>query len=280
MGGVVRPCPLCGSQGWSPVFYRPLVRCRRCGLVFRTEYEAPHARLDDHERVQDRRGVLYGEFLQRFHPVPGRNRLLDVGCGAGEFLRQAKEAGWDVLGVEVAEEAVRVARAAGLPVCPGSLATLGLPAASFDAITFWDVLDFVADPVAEAREANRVLVPGGVLMLRVRNLAFHSAVYRLSRLVGWWPRLALPLAKQYVFHQLSFNAWTLRRTLAEAGFGRIEVTNSAPTWGDPYATLPRGGDRLLQIAKRSVSGATSLIATSTAGRLLWGSSLVARAVKG
>lgn len=275
-----RPCPLCGNQGLRPVFYPPLARCRRCGLVFRTEGLAGHGRLDDDQRVQDRRGGLYGEFLLRYRPLPGRNHLLDVGCGTGEFLRQAREAGWEVLGVEIAEEALRAARAAGLPVRAGSLVTLGLPEASFDVVTFWDVLDVVPDPVEQAREANRLLVPGGILMLRVRNLAFHSAVYRLSRPVGWWPRLASPLAKQYVFHQVSFNARTLRRTLAEAGFGRIEIANSTPSRGDPYGTLPRGGDRLLQIAKRSVSGVTSLIAAATAGRLLWGSSLVARAVKG
>jgi SAM-dependent methyltransferase len=224
--------------------------------------------------------VLFREFLLRYRPVPGQNRLLDVGCGTGEFLRQAREAGWEVLGVEIAEEAIRAARAAGLPVRGGSLPSLGLPEASFDVVTFWDVLDVVPDPVEQAREANRLLVPGGILMLRVRNLAFHSAVYHLSRLIGWWPRLASPLAKQYVFHQVSFNARTLRRTLAEAGLGRIKIANSTPSRGDPYGTLPRGGDRLLQIAKRSVSGVTSLIAAATAGRLLWGSSLVARAVKG
>ncbi len=279
-GGATRPCPLCGGQELRLVFYPPLARCRRCGLVFRTEYEVRRARPDDHQRVQGRRSVLYREFLARYRPVPGGNRLLDVGCGTGEFLRLARAAGWDVLGVEIAEEAVGAARAAGLPIRPGSLASLRLPDTSFQVITFWDVLDWVSDPMEQAREANRLLVSGGILMLRVRNLAFHSAVYRLSRLVGWWPRLALPLARQYVFHQVSFNASTLRRILAEAGFGRIEITNSAPSWGDPYASLPRGGDRLLQFAKRSVSGVTSLIAISTAGRLLWGSSLLARAVKG
>lgn len=278
--GEARPCPLCGGRGAVPAFYPPLVRCGECGLVFRLEFGARHGRADDAQWVQARRGRLYGEFLARYRPVPGRNHLLDVGCGTGEFLRQAREAGWDVLGVEIAQEAVRAAHAAGLQVRVGSLVALGLPEASFDVVTFWDVLDFVPDPVEQAREAKRLLVPGGVLVLRVRNLTFHSAVYRLSRLVGWWPRLALPLERQYVFHQVSFDARTLRRTLAEAGFRRIEIANSAPTWGDPYRTLPRGGDRLLQIAKRFVAGLAWVIAAATAGRMLVGTSLVARAVKG
>lgn len=277
--GEARPCPLCGGRGAAPAFYPPLVRCGGCGLVFRLEFGARHGRADDDQWVQARRGRLYDEFLARYRPVPGRSHLLDVGCGTGEFLRQAREAGWDVLGAEIAQEAVRAAHAAGLQVRVGSLVTLGLPEASFNVVTFWDVLDLVPDPVEQAREARRLLVPGGVLLLRVRNLTFHSAVYRLSRLVGRWPRLALPLKKQYVFHHLSFNSRTLRRTLAEAGFRRIEIANSAPTWGDPYRALPRGGDRLLQIAKRFVSGLARVIAAATAGRVLVGPSLVARAVK-
>lgn len=280
MGGAARPCPLCGNQGLRPVFYPPLARCRRCGLVFRTESLARHGRPDDDQRVQDRRGGLYGEFLLRYRPLPGRNRLLDVGCGTGQFLLLARAEGWDVTGIEIAKAGVEAARKAGLPVHLGSLTTLDLPESSFDLVTLWNVLDFVPDPVEQAREAKRVLVPGGVLALRVGNLTFHAAVYRLSRLLRGWQRLALPLEKQYVFHEVSFNARTLRQTLERAGLERIEIANSPPTWGDPYRTLPRGGDRLLQAAKRSVHGLAWFIATCSAGRLLWGSSLVAGAVKG
>ncbi|OGL04929.1 MAG: hypothetical protein A3I03_03600 [Candidatus Rokubacteria bacterium RIFCSPLOWO2_02_FULL_68_19] len=284
-----RPCPLCGGEWVTPVFYPPLVRCGGCGLVFRNlpriqervqeEFDDRYQRPEDEQQIQERRRALYREFLARHRPAPGRNRLLDVGCGTGEFLLLARAEGWDVMGIEIAKAGVEAARRAGLPVHLGSLTTLDLPESSFDLVTLWNVLDFVPDPVEQARAAHRVLASGGALVARVVNLAPHAALYRASRLLRRWPRLAASLARQYFFSQVSFSARTLRQTLERAGFETIEVANSLPTRGDPYRTLPRGGDRALQAVKRSVFALTWLIAACSGGRVLVGPSLLATAVK-
>ena len=111
------------------------------------------------------------------------------------------------------------------------------------------------------------------------NLAFQSKVCQVGRLLRRWPRLAAPLAKQHFMGQVSFNARTLRHTLERAGFDQIEIINSMPTYGDPYRTLRRGDDRALQAVKRFVYGLAGLMATCSGGLVLWGSSLLARAVK-
>lgn len=283
------PCPLCGGRGLTPVFDPPLVRCCACGLVFqnreaaqeqvREEFEAIYRSPQDEQRVQDRRTPLYQEFLSRYRPIRPRNRLLDVGCGRGQFLLLARKRGWDVVGTEIAEAAAAAARARGLLVRLGSLTTADLPESSFDIVTFWNVLDFMPDPVEQMRAAKKALTPGGLLVARVSNLAFQSAAYRASRLLRWWPRVAASLAKQYVFTQISFNARTLRWTLERAGFGRAEVANSLPTRGDPYRTLGGGGDRALQAVKGCVFWLTWLLAACSGGRVLMGPSLLATAVK-
>jgi len=272
-----------------PVFDPPLVRCRACGLVFRNqevareqvteEFEVVYGDPEEERHVQDRRRPVYEEFLARYRPVPGKNRLLDVGCGSGQFLRLARERGWDVIGTEIAGGPAQVARAADLPVRLGSLTTVSLPECSFTIVTLWNVLDFVPDPVAEIRAAQRILAPGGLLVARVSNLAFQSKVYRVSRLLRRWPGLAAALAKQHFAGQVSFNARTLHLTLERAGFDQIEIINSRPTYGDPYRTLPRGGDRALQAVKRFVYGLAWLVTACSGGRVLWGSSLLATAVK-
>ena len=283
-----RPCPLCKGVALTPVFYPPLVRCSQCGLVFRnlgglqervregfkTIYSQPAVE----QWVQDRRVLLYRQFLARHHPAPGRNRLLDVGCGAGHFLALARERGWDVMGVEIAEAGAEAARAAGLPVLVASLPSAALPESSFDLVTFWNLLDCVPDPLEQVRAAKRVLAPAGRFFVRVNNLTLHSALYRLSRFLRPRPRAGDRLLKPYFFNQISFSAWTLRRTLEQAGFVRIEIGNSPPVYGDPYRVIPRGGDRLVQGLKRSVHGLAWSVAAMTGGRLLWASSLVAEAV--
>jgi SAM-dependent methyltransferase len=285
-----RPCPLCGGAWVTPVFYPPLVRCGGCGLVFRNlshiqervqeEFDDRYQRPEDEQQIQERRRSLYGGFLARHRPAPGRDRLLDVGCGTGQFLLLARAEGWDVVGIEIAKAGVEGARRAGLTVHLGSLTTLALPESSFDLVTFWNVLDFVPDPVEQARAAHRILAPGGVLVARVVNLAPHAALYRASGLLRRWPRLAAFLARHYFFSPISFSAWTLRRTLGRAGFETIEVVNSLPTRGDPYRTLPRGGDPALQAVKRGVFALTWLLAACSGGRVLLGPSLLATAVKG
>jgi SAM-dependent methyltransferase len=273
----------------TPVFFPPLVRCGRCGLVFRNlhgarepveaRYAERYSRLAGEQRIQAARSRLYCRFLTRYRPAPGRNHLLDVGCGTGQFLALAREHGWEAMGLDIAEAAVRSARAAELPVRSGSLTTAALPESSFDVVTLWNVLDFAVDPVAELSAARRVLTPGGLLVVRVPNLSFHSAVYWLSRLVQWWRPLARLLAKQYIFHQLSFNAATLRLAMEGAGFEKIQIANGVPSYGDPYGTLPWAAGRMLQGVKRLLSGLASIIRVCSAGKLLLGSSLWAEASK-
>jgi len=283
-------CPVCGSHALTPVFDPPLMQCRGCGLVLRNQagaqeqvrggFEAIYRDPEDEQWVQERRRPLYEEFLARCRPVPGKNRLLDVGCGSGVFLRLARAANWDVMGTEIAEAAVQAARAAGLSVRLASLPTADLPESSFNVVTLWNVLDFIPDPLEHLRAARRILVPGGLLVARVGNLTFQSAVYRVSRRLRPWPRLAALLAKQRFISQVGFNARSLGCTLERAGFERIEISNSPPSYGDPYRTLPRGGDTALQAVKRLVYGAAWMMAACSGGRVLWGSSLLATALKG
>src|SRR5439155_6595773 len=108
-------------------------------------------------------------FHDRIHAFERRygrkGRLLDVGCALGDFLMEAKDAGWDVEGVEISHYAAQRARARGLRVTAGRLEELDLPAASFDVITLYDAIEHLTDPVATLAAVHRLLVPGGLLHL-------------------------------------------------------------------------------------------------------------------
>jgi SAM-dependent methyltransferase len=103
---------------------------------------------------------------------PGRNRLLDVGCGDGAFLAGMKEAGWEAHGVEPDAAAAGRARANGLSVVGAPLeeAEGELEPASFDAVTLNHVLEHFHDPVEALRICRRLLRPGGTLWLATPNL--------------------------------------------------------------------------------------------------------------
>ena len=146
-----------------------LVRCRTCRLVYldprpaadeigdyySDDYNVPHAggrlaRLEESYRLRQQREVV--RWLAELRP--GRGRLLDVGCGAGELLAALRDDGWEACGVEPSpRSAALAARARGLDVrtAPFEHADLGPP--GFDAVVFAGVLEHLPDPVAALRRA-------------------------------------------------------------------------------------------------------------------------------
>ena len=139
---------------------------------------------------------------------PGK--VLDFGCGAGDFLAGARERGWECCGVEVSERAVAAARERGLDV-RHSLADY--PDASFDYVRANHSLEHVLDPPAVLRDMHRVLRPGGTLFIGVPTRDGLPA-----RIFGrhWW-YLGAPV------HPVTFSTAALTDLLRATGFRPVRV---------------------------------------------------------
>lgn len=229
-------CNLCGGTEWETleqVGETRVVRCR-CGLVFVTPqpsrsviegaYGAEYyASWEGQGRCRARIWWERVQRVERLRVPPGR--LLDVGCGTGDFLRVARARGWQGSGTELSPYAVRAAAADGLEVVGGELWEAGLPPATFDVVTCWHVIEHVGDPRRLVREICRVLKPGGWLVLATPNVddRIFRAAYHLAR--GRRPPLFE--ADERELHLFFFSAASLRRlvesvglTVVEAGFDR------------------------------------------------------------
>ena len=141
------------------------------------------------------------------HPVKN-GRLLDIGCGSGEFLERMQGRGWTVEGTELDPAAVETAREKGLNVRQGTLHEQQYPDNYFDAITMSHVIEHVYDPLGEMRECYRILKPGGKLVMVTPNN--KSLVHRLFR--QSWRGLEIPR------HIQIFNIPAMRKLGVEAGF--------------------------------------------------------------
>jgi SAM-dependent methyltransferase len=114
--------------------------------------------LDAHASYYDLAEVLLRRLLGQ-----GPGRCVDLGCGTGRFLRVAADLGWEVTGVDVSADQLRLAArtAARAQLVRADAVEVPLEAASFDAgfstFTHTDVDDFAA-LVAGAR---RLIRPGG-----------------------------------------------------------------------------------------------------------------------
>jgi 2-polyprenyl-3-methyl-5-hydroxy-6-metoxy-1,4-benzoquinol methylase len=152
-------------------------------------------------------------------------RVLDIGCGEGRFTAELARAGVQVVGMDVAEEPLRRARARYPELDLRLLDVAGgweLEDASFDAVWAGEVIEHVADTAAWLSEVRRVLRSGGRLLL---STPAHG---RLAR-----ARLALS-ARAFATHfdprgdHLRFyTRATLTDLIGEFGFESIEVRAAA-----------------------------------------------------
>ena len=159
-----------------------------------------------------RRALLLGEVR------PGE-RVLDLGCGAGRFVAALREAGSDVVGVELAEAALERARVNAPGADLRRVAddgSLPLEHASVDLVWCSEVLEHVADTAHLLLEVRRVLKPGGRLLVTVPyHGRLQAAVIALTRFEAHFD----PLGQHLRF----YTRRSLAATLEHAGFEDVRV---------------------------------------------------------
>ena len=147
---------------------------------------------------QERRLAL----IERFAPLDGR-RVLDLGCGLGEYVRAAERHGARALGSDIAVDRLREARRRGLATDPPSTAayfaaageTLPVRDGTLDVIVLNEVIEHVADDRATVREIARALAPGGACILYAPNRLYPFETHGIY------------VRQRYVFGNIPFVNW-------------------------------------------------------------------------
>ena len=108
------------------------------------------------------------ELLDLSSARPGK--MLEIGVGNGERLRQFKNQGWNVLGQELDPKAAAfAAQRTGFEILRGPVEELNLPSETFDCIIMNHVLEHLPEPVSTFKHLHRALKLGGVLAVGVPN---------------------------------------------------------------------------------------------------------------
>lgn len=230
----VTRCPVCEASQSQPLFIGhdrlhnlpgqfPVAKCLGCGSAYLAErpvnlalYYPPesYAAYSGRERHFSRapgRGQGLAQrrkLLERLKPNGGR--LLDVGCGSGDFLAvMQKVPGWQVAGLEPSPQAAEHARAThALDVTVGELPQPHWPAATYDVIMLWHVLEHVPAPKQVLAEARRLLKPDGIFVV-----AIPVADSAEAQLFGpAWAGYDVPR------HLMTFTRTSVARLLEKAGF--------------------------------------------------------------
>jgi SAM-dependent methyltransferase len=126
------------------------------------------ARPDDWAESEWKQTPTYEAAIERVGIEPGQ-RVLDIGCGTGAFLRLAADHGAETFGLDASEALLEVARArvpeADLRV--GEMQSLPYEDDTFDLLTGFNSFFFATDMVAALREAGRVAKPGATVVIQV-----------------------------------------------------------------------------------------------------------------
>jgi 2-polyprenyl-3-methyl-5-hydroxy-6-metoxy-1,4-benzoquinol methylase len=173
-----------------------VVACTSCGLQFVNPRLKPEAILEgyregaDEQFVSQVRGreLTFAKCLDIIERQrPGlRGRVLDIGTAGGSFLKVAADRGWQVDGCEPNVWLCEWANAHyGLGIRPGTVFEQEYPAAAFDVVTLWDVLEHTPDPRRVIEECQRLLKPGGLLVINYPDIgSWVARAMRAKAYVG------------------------------------------------------------------------------------------------
>jgi len=273
------PCALCGAMDTHRIYTKwgwGIERCRKCGLVYANP-RAPEAAIlaryskeyfwneylpaagapagnVDLDWLDRRHGPML-ELIAR-QATAGR-RLLEVGTGAGLFLKAAARAGWDASGLELSGEGASFARdRLGLDVRQERAEQMSFQAGTFDVAVMFDVIEHLFDPKAVLTATRRALKPGGILVVSTPNFA---ALSRFVLGMDW--AVLSPLEHTYYYTEA-----TLAAMLEACGFARIEPVRRFAGWGPietmnyHYTHTPHGLRARTLAAIASLPGAAGAVA--------------------
>lgn len=160
--------------------------------------------------VLEKRLALQGKTLKKL-------KVLDIGCFTGEFLEILQEKGADVYGVELQEDAVKIAR----KKMPGKIFKTDvmkdpLPRIKFDVVSMLGLVEHVTNPVKLLEKAAALLKNDGVIIIQTPNSSSIPA--RIMK--KYWPPY------EPVEHIHLFSEEGIKKALQKAGFVKIDKKRS------------------------------------------------------
>jgi 2-polyprenyl-3-methyl-5-hydroxy-6-metoxy-1,4-benzoquinol methylase len=158
-------------------------------------------------------------------------KVLDIGCGGGLFLSLLKQAGAEVIGIELSDSRAQYAKTKhGLEINKHPIETDFWQkdyVSHFDAITLWDVIEHVNYPFEVLRSATNVLKRGGLLLIDTpcRDSFYHqfgAISYRLTR--GRYPTFLNAMYSSHLFgHKQIFSTSEMKELFESIGLEIIDL---------------------------------------------------------
>lgn len=153
--------------------------------------------------------------LNKYQPCKGN--LLEVGCGYGHVVNEARAQGWNAVGIEYSYFASKMAKEYIDQVTQASLLSLPFQDKIFNAVVFYNVLEHVSDPLQSLKEARRVINHDGIIIFRTPETdPYGPSLYEIDHLWHFTKRNIFQLLDKAELDCVNY---------AESGTLRIEDMN-------------------------------------------------------
>ena len=245
------PCPLCSSIDYR-ILHRfdpfKVVCCKDCGLTYLSpracEEKVRNIYIDNYFASHRHQSYGYTDYfsmendmLKTFRSrwtkaryyLGRKGRLIDIGCGFGYFLDIAKDYFRECWGVEISSFASNKVKERGFNIHQGCLEEAKFPDNYFDMAVMMDFFEHVYNPTKFLIELNRIMSPGGIVLITTPNI--NSLLARLSG--KRWVSFKFPE------HVAFYSPDVLTRLLRNSGF-KVEKILSA----GQYASIDFVVDRI------------------------------------
>ena len=204
-----------------------ILKCENCGLgvtkkvsIQKGQYHRDNTYIEEEELFKN----IFKKRVYVISKFKDRGKALEVGCSTGILLGLLKGKGWKVRGVEISENAAKIAQERGIDVVTEPFEKL-IPEEKFDLIIFNHTFEHLKSPKDVLEKAHSMLASNGLLYIDLPNFGGITAKILGIR----WPML---LPNEHLWH---FTYKALKLLLTDLGFKIIYVERASGVWdyGNP-----------------------------------------------
>lgn len=219
-------CPFCQKNNFSTVYLlknKKILRCKNDGLFLAEEitgnktvlYNKKYYDINPHPALIKTNRQYFLEKIKTIRQLTGKQnpKILDIGCGWGDFLTVVKQSGLGYLGVDESNAAIEICRSKGLN-CKKH------PSGRFSAITCFQVIEHIKNPLSFLKNCRKMLKKNGVILITTPN---NDSPERKKAGSNW---SVYNTDSHFVF----YNKKNLAGLLIKAGFKNVKVETDEPRY--------------------------------------------------
>lgn len=179
----VNKCVICASttlKPWKEIAGFRIFKCQNCHVAYIKPFPSKKTLDSFYSKFEYRTGFLNESLLRNESRVLLSKlskigykcgRVLDIGCGAGFFLDEAKKKGWEVSGIEMSKKLVAYAKKKlKLNIKKGDFLKVKLYNDKFDLIVLSQVVEHLVDPFPVFKKIRKHLSNNGIFYIATPNI--------------------------------------------------------------------------------------------------------------